>query len=373
MKKKNVIFTANRGYALKSSRMNIIKRFLDAGYTVVIATAEDEESRYIEECGAVLEEVSFNRGGLAPLMDYKAFYRLKSIFRKYRPILVHNFHAKPVILGSIAARSILKDNVKIINTITGLGHAFIKGGITSKLAGIGYKLALQRSDITIFQNSDDFDLFIGKKWSSKEKSILIPSSGVDIKKFSYKVRNAKKNNIKIIMLGRLIKQKGIPEFIKIAENITRDFPSVKFLLAGEEDLIHPDAVTKEWVESHDSVKYIGRLSNVIPLLENADILLFPSYREGVPRVILESAATGLPTVAFDVPGVREAVVNNETGFLVPFKDIELMQKKLVNLIKDNELRVSMGRKARLYMENKFDYKKVEEQYIRIYQKCGLNV
>jgi glycosyltransferase involved in cell wall biosynthesis len=375
MKVKTIIFTANRGYALTSSRTLLIEHFLSSGWNVVLATANDEESRFLCDRGAVLEEVIFNRGGFVPLIDVRAYRRLQAVFKKWRPDLIQHFHAKPVILGSLAARRSLDDSVKVVNVITGLGHAFISGGVTARMAGMGYDLVRSRTDMTIFQNRDDLALFVQKGWVDQERARLVPGSGVDVDRFTMVERQDRKGKSPVVvMLGRLLRQKGIPEFVEVAKRIQNEWPQTKFLLAGEEDPVHPDAVTVKWLEEQKSIQYLGRLSDVLPLLIEADLLLFPSYyREGLPRVILEAAATGLPTVAFDVPGVREAVQDGETGFLVPDRDVDALTRTVAELLENREKRLSMGREARKMVEDNFDIRAIQEQYLEIYRELGVDI
>ena len=366
----NVLFAANRGYALTSSREAIIRRFLDGGWRVVLATADDEEARHFAGLGAVLESVAFNRGGLALGTDWHAWRRMRAIYRRWRPDLAHHFHAKPVMLGTLAARQMLGYSAAVVNTITGLGHAFITGGLAARLAGLGYRAALPRSDVTIFQNRDDRQLFLDRGWVPEARVRLIAGSGIDLDRFGYVDRASRQAAPVIIMMGRLLGQKGIPEFAEVARRVRERWPKACFLLAGEEDPVHPDAVTSEWVRERGGVEYLGRLEDVRPLLDEADLLLFPSYREGVPRAVMEAAATGLPTVAFDVPGVREAVRDGETGYLVPDRDVDALHARVVQLLEDEEQRLSLGRAARQLAEEAFDIRAIQEQYWNIYRELG---
>jgi glycosyltransferase involved in cell wall biosynthesis len=370
-----VVFAANRGYALKSSRTLLIEHFLNSGWQVVLATADDAESRSLCEKGASLEPVNFNRGGFSPSSDIRAYKRLYAIYRKWSPDLIQHFHAKPAILGPVAARRSLGDGVCVVNTITGLGHAFITGGMTSRLAGMGYKIARSRTDTIIFQNRDDLALFVQSGWVHEDAAKLILGSGVDVERFHLVDRQERNGTAPIvIMMGRLLRQKGIPEFVEVARRIKDEWPKARFLLAGEEDLVHPDAVTKQWLREQQSVEYLGRLSDVLPLLSKADLLLFPSYyREGLPRVILEAAATGLPTVAFDVPGVREAVLDGTTGYLVPFRDVDGLIQKVRTLLENEEKRLEMGCTARNMIERKFDIRAVKEHYLNVYRELGVEI
>jgi len=369
-----IVFVANRGYALTSSRLPIIKKFLSSGWEVIIATAADKESRILQNFGVHLEEVKFFRGGVSPIKEILSYKRLCDVFKKWQPNIIHNFHAKPVIYGTIAARKKIGSAVRIVNTITGLGHAFVVGGMPAKLASFGYKNAINQANINIFQNRDDLQLFLVKKWVIKSKACLIASSGVDLKRFHYFDRSGRHKQPVVVMLGRLLRQKGIPDFIEVAKLVKQKLPDAQFLLAGEYDPAHPDSVDMDWLIDQKDITYLGHLDDVLPILKKSDLLLFPSsYREGVPRVILEAAATGLPIVAFDVPGVREAVIDEETGYLVPFRDIHTMVKAVNKLLKNRELRINMGKKARQMIEALFDQKIIIEKYFEIYRNLGANL
>jgi glycosyltransferase involved in cell wall biosynthesis len=370
-----LVLAANRGYALSSSRSGLIQTFLEHGWRVVIATADDDESRDLEAAGAILEPVEFNRGGLALGADFRAYRRLSSIYRYYQPALTHHFHAKPVILGSIAARRTLGGSVKIANTITGLGHAFVSGGIAANLAGLGYRAALPGADTTIFQNRDDQQLFLENSWVTSSNSKLIIGSGIDVDRFVSSPRPMTSETAPmIVMLGRLLNQKGVPEFIEVANQIRKQWPNARFIWAGEADEAHPDSVSTQWMRAQQAIEYVGRLDDVTDLLAKADLLLFPSsYREGVPRAVMEAAASGLPTVGFDVPGVREAVIDGQTGYLVPVKDSQTMAKRVAELLHDDEKRSQMGEAAQALAVDAFDRKAIEGQHIALYRDLGVPI
>ncbi len=370
----SVVLSANRGYALKSSRQGIIRHFLEHGWQVVLATADDAESRELVELGATLEPVTFSRGGFSLATDFKAYRRLRAIYRRYRPALVHHFHAKPVILGSLVARSQLGDQARIVNTITGLGHAFVKGGWVTQLASAGYRLALPKADMTVFQNRDDRDLFQQHGWVAAHNQRLIVGSGIDVARFSWIDRRDHDPEAPVIvMMGRLLGQKGTADFAAVAQRVCEYYPRARFVWAGEEDPVHPDAVQAEWLSVQPGVEYVGRLSDVVPLMREADLLLFPSYREGVPRAVMEAAATGLPTVGFDVPGVREAVRDGETGYLVAERDVEAMAQKTLELIASPEHRRHLGHQARELAVSKFDMRQIQAAYFATYQELGIDI
>lgn len=372
---KTVLFAANRGYALFSSRRALIEQFIGEGWQVVLATSDDLESQKLVELGAKLEKVRFNRGGFSPLADFKANRDLKAIVEKYAPALAHFFHAKPVIMGTLAMRAKTGDSPAVVNTITGLGHAFVKGGVVARLASMGYRKALPKADVTIFQNRDDMALFLENGWLTTSKAKLIAGSGVPLERFSLvdRTKHDRERPV-IVMLGRLLKQKGIPEFVNVARYVRKLAPGARFVLAGEEESSHPDSVDMEWLNSSPDIEYVGRLPDVFPLLSDADLLLFPSYyREGVPRAVMEAAATGLPTVAFDVPGVREAVNDNKTGFLIKNRDLEQMIECVLLLLRDQELRLKLGHNAHELAKEAFDIQAVQEAYLNVYRELGVNI
>lgn len=368
---RKVIFVANRGYALISSRKNIIKKFLDAGWDVVVATCEDQYSNMLNDMGCTVEKIDFSRGGMNPLYDFRCIFRLIQIYRLHEPDLIHHFHAKPMIFGSFIGRAVLGHRVAIINSITGLGNAFVASKWTSFLAGIGYKVSTKKADATIFQNNDDKALFLSRNWVDEKKAELIIGSGVDVKRFEYK--REEYNVIKVVMLGRLMGQKGVKQFLDVADSLKEVFPRVEFAWAGEEDMRHPDGISADAFANRSNVTYLGRLEDVRPLLGTAHVLLFTSYyREGVPRVVMEAAATGLPCVAFDVPGVREAVRNNETGFLVEPINTNDLAEKLAILLTDKNLHRKMSVAARELAENEFDIRRIEKSHYKVYQKFGVS-
>jgi glycosyltransferase involved in cell wall biosynthesis len=340
-----------------------------------VVTGNDKNGHKLRDMGVALETVQFNRGGLAPTSDLTAYLQLVSIYKRYKPTLIHHFHANPVIFGSIAARFSLSHSVRIVNTITGLGHAFTANAFTSTLAGLGYSVALSDDTSTIFQNPDDRELFLNNRWSTWENSRLIVGSGIDIDYFSSHSRERQTSRAPVVlMLGRLLAQKGVQEFIKVAHRIKREWPNVRFLWAGEEDRGHVDGISASWIRNQSNIEYLGQLSDVREILLDADVFIFPSfYREGVPRAIMEAAASGLPTVAFDVPGVREAVSDGETGYLVPNRDSEAMATRILELLEDEKKRVAMGDAARALAERAFDRRAIEDQHLAVYRDLGVRI
>jgi glycosyltransferase involved in cell wall biosynthesis len=368
-----VVFVANRGFALTNSRILLIRHFLTAGWRVVVATADDEHARALAGEGAVVEPVRFYRGGAAVGTDVAAFTRLLAIYRRYRPRLVHHFNAKPLILGTAAAR--LAGTPTVVNTVTGLGHAFIAGTFVRRLAGVGYSLMLNRGDVTIFQNRDDMALFLESGWTTADRSRLIVSSGIDTARFA--ARQARdETSPSVLMVGRLIWQKGVREYLDAAALVRDKHPRARFRLAGEWDAAHPDAVPAAVVHEATGrglIEFLGFVTNIEVELARASVVVLPSYREGTPRVILEASASGAAVVAFDVPGCREAVIHGETGLLVPFKDARALAEAVSRLLDDDELRARMGRAGRRMVEERFDLHAITRAQLGVYRDLGVSV
>ncbi len=366
-----VVFVAYRGFALTSSRLLLMQHFLSCGWIVVAAIARDDYSRQLSDAGVIVEPISFNREGLSPLADIKALLALIRIYRKYQPILIHHFHIKPIILGNLAAYSVGK--VKVVNNIEGLGYALVSGGMIGHLAAAGYWLSLKRSQATIFLNPDDQQLFFEKGWVSEEQARLIVSPGVDTERFHPDRTSHRK--LRVLFVARLLWQKGVSEFVEAAEIVKREYPDVLFHLAGEWDRVHPDTVDKAWVQAavnRGTIEFLGYLKDMDGQLRATDIFVLPSYyREGVPRVLLEAAACGVPVVTTDVPGCREAVVDGETGRLVPPQNSKALAEAISEILGNSELRQRMGQAARKRVEKEFEIRVITEKYLAVYRDLGI--
>ena len=175
------------------------------------------------------------------------------------------------------------------------------------------------------------------------------------------------------MIGRVLWQKGAFEYCLIAEKMSKKISNCKFYWAGEIDSIHPDSVNKNWIESNQNISFLGKVKDIPALLENTDILLFPSYREGLPRAIMEASASGIPSIGYDVPGVREVIIDNHTGFLVPFGDLGKLESTTEKLISDMKLRKLYGLNAYKFAHENFDINFVLRSYMELYFKLGLPI
>ncbi|ELR99055.1 glycosyltransferase family 4 protein [Gloeocapsa sp. PCC 73106] len=367
-----IIFAANRAFSLTSSRLPLMQRFLEKGWQVVAVVSPDDYTHILSEMKVIVEPVGFYRSSVTT--GGQLLFKLIQIYRHYQPEIIHQFHTKPMFLGTIA--SYFVPQAKVINTITGLGFAFVTEGITNYLTVKGYQMLGRKSDIIIYQNHDDYRLFLDKKWVNPEKARLIVSSGVDIHKFS--PAESPSLNLRVLMVTRLLWQKGVKEYIEAAERLKCDYPQVRFHLAGEWETKHPNGVPSAYIEAAVAkgvIEFLGYLKDMPLQLQGTDIFVLPSYyREGVPRVLLEAAASGVPVVTTDFPGCREAVIANETGYLVPPQDSKALSEAIALLLSDAQLRENMGQAGRRYILDNLTDDQIIEAYFRVYQDlCHENI
>ncbi|MGI9429919.1 MAG: glycosyltransferase family 4 protein [Bythopirellula sp.] len=344
------------------------------GWKVIAAGNADEHVSTLADAGIPFEEVTIDRSGLAPTKQVSAYRQLRRLYRRHQPDLIHHFQAKPVILGCAAAKSY--SQAKVVNTITGLGHAFVAGGFKRWLASAGYRAVLGRAAKTIFQNPDDQRLFIDQRLVHAESSHLIVGSGVNVDQFRPSVIEADKPQ-KVLMVARLLWEKGVNEFVAAARRIRQTMPHVRFQLTGEFAEEHPNGVPREFVGrcvEEGLIEYLGYSNNVPALLGESTVVVLPSYyREGVPRVLLEAAACGRPVVTADTPGCRESVEHEVTGFLVPPRDATALADQTQRLLGDVELCRRMGSAGRLRVERQFDERIIAEQYLELYRQIGFDL
>jgi glycosyltransferase involved in cell wall biosynthesis len=366
------VFVSNRAYGITSSRLEIVERFVRGGWRVVVAGAHDPSAERLAGVGAEFVPLPFRRGALSPAGDLEAFVALRRLYRELRPRMIHHFNLKPIVLGGLAARAL--PGAVVMNTVTGRGYALYRGGWTARLAHVALRRVLPRAAATVFQNSDDLDYFVGHGLVPRGRARLVVSSGVETAVFVPVPRDTSGPPV-VLLVGRLVWQKGIAEFAAAAEALRASFPEARFCLAGEVDPGHPDGVPQSWVDARvgaGTLEYLGYIRDMPALLPTADVLVLPStFGEGVPRVVLEAASCAVPVVASDVPGSREVVADGENGYLVPAGDSAALAERLGSLLADPALRRRMGDRGRRRAVERFDRAAVLERMFGVYADVGI--
>jgi glycosyltransferase involved in cell wall biosynthesis len=346
-------------------RTDLIKTFLADGYEVIACAPQPENKNLIQklsQTGAKYIELPMTRTGLNPLKDISVLWFLYKLFRKESPRIVLSYAIKPVIYGSIAAKS--AGVPAIYSMVTGLGHAFmskgIKGWVLRTIASTLYKIAFWGNTKIFFQNPDDRELYLEKKIINNiEHTQLINGSGVDVSFFSQKPFPA---NISFLLVARLLRDKGIYEYVEAARKVKQKYPKIIFKLVGFLD-INPTVISpvdlQQW-QDDGIIEFLGRSDNVNEVLEGCSVFVLPSYREGTPRTVLEAMAVGRPIITTDVPGCRETTINGENGYLVNVRDAVDLQQAMERFIENPKLLEEMGTKSRQIAEEKYDVHKVNK-------------
>lgn len=315
----------------------------------------------LAEMGVEYRDVPLSRTGLNPVSDLKTFLALISLFRELKPDVLLSYTIKPVIYGSLAAR--LAGVSAIYSMITGLGYAFASGGGGGKWVGqvakFLYRSALNGNRRVFFQNPDDRDFFVGAKILARaEQAVLVNGSGVDLQHFG--CVPVPENTPSFLLIARLIKDKGIIEYVEAARLVKCRHPAVQFHLLGPLDS-NPNAISaaqiSEW-ETEGAIIYLGEAADVRPAIAACSVYVLPSYAEGTPRTVLEAMSMGRAVITTDAPGCRETVVDGVNGFLVPTRDAAALAQAMLDLIEHPESIVRMGKAGRSLAEEKFDVHKV---------------
>ena len=345
-----------------------------SGYKVSVVTRCRETAQELDAHGLIFENIEFSRRGLNPIRELATIVRLRAILRRINPDIVHNIALKPVVLGSLAAR--LAGVRNVVNAPVGMGYVFTshesKARILRPLVKRLIRNVLSRPNSkVIIENSDDYNNLISGRFAKRESISLVKGAGVDTAKFNYTVESIEP--VKVIMVARLLRDKGVQEFIDAAEIVKQSNSSVKFLLVGDVDDGNPTSLnTKQLVELKNSqnVEWLGARLDIAELLAASHIACLPSYREGLPKSLIEAASVGRAIVATDVPGCREVVTHLINGLLVPPRDSKALAAALLVLINDPELRSKMGRENRSKAEREFANEIIIRQTQNVYDSFG---
>jgi glycosyltransferase involved in cell wall biosynthesis len=302
--------------------------------------------------------------GANPIKDMGLIVEFFLIYRRLRPDMILHYTIKPNIYGTLAAALL---NLPVINNVCGLGTVFLKNGIVSRIALALYKWSFRYPKKVFFQNPDDYKLFIERGLVSAGVADLLPGSGVDLNRF-YPSAYRRNGTFTFLMISRLISDKGVYEFIEAVRKLKEVGLNARFQILGPKDPHHKRGIKlktiDEWVDS-GVVEYLGTTEDVRQFIHKADCVVLPSYREGVPRTLLEAASSGRPIVATDVPGCHQVVEHNYNGLLCRLRDsVDLAEKMREMAAKDEASLRVMGENGRKKMELEFSESRVIEKYVQ---------
>lgn len=360
--RRTVVIAANSDWNIVTFRQGLVRSLQAAGYEpLIIASPDLAAEPRMEALGVERIHVNIDRSGLNPFADLRLLLQYRRILRRVAPIAFLGFTIKPNIYGCIAARF---SRVRTIANISGLGTVFLKSAPLMKLVIPMYRYALSRADVIFFQNPDDRELFIRKKLARPEQARLLPGSGIDLR--LYQPIPLPEGPPCFLLIARLLGDKGVREFVEAARVLHRQLAGARFQLLGPFDEKNRTAIHRaeldEWV-AQGSIEYLGSTDDVRPFIEQASAIVLPSYREGLPRSLLEGAAMGRPLIATDVPGCRELVEDGVTGLLCQARDSASLAEAMRNFAQlSQKKRREMGLAARKEVKRRFS----EEFVLRAY-------
>ncbi|AHW61319.1 Glycosyltransferase involved in cell wall bisynthesis [Draconibacterium orientale] len=357
-----IVISINTAWNIYNFRLGLIKVLLADGHEVYAVSPQDKYVKKLETHGIKHFKVNINHKGTNPFEDIKLVKAYKRIFLKIQPDIILSYTIKPNIYGNLAAQKV---GVPVINNVSGLGTLFIKNSFASIVGKFLYHYSFKNSNWVFFQNNTDKELFIQAKLVKGDKVSVLPGSGVNTQKFSIKRKS--NSGKRFLFVGRLLKDKGIIEYLKASQNLSKKYPNVNFTMVGELGYANKTAITeielKNWVKNKQ-IKYLGKQDDMVKVLAETDVMVLPSYREGLSKSLIEAAAMNLPIVTTDVPGCREVVEHGTNGFLCQVKNADDLQNKMETMINlSQEERLKMGEEGRRIAENKYS----EEIVIKLYK------
>ncbi len=344
-------------------RLDMMKSFIENGHEVVAVGSEsiNEWKDEFKKHDIKYLNINVDRNGINPLKDLKTLVELYKIINREEPEKIFSYQAKTVIYGSIAAK--INGMTEVYSLIAGLGSIFrgkgIKNSLIKTVIKLEYNVASKYNKKLFFQNEDDRNLFIKEGIVNKNNTVIINGSGVNTTKFIPKP--LPEENI-FLFIGRLIKDKGIIEYLEAAKKVKKLYPETRFLLVGPFDS-NPSSLKSEDLEPYISkgiIEYYGYQEDVRPFIEQSSVFVLPSYHEGTPKTVLEAMAMGRSIITTNAPGCRETVNNGVNGFLVSSKNTDDLVEKMITLINNPNLKKQMGKKSLQIVKEKYDVEIVNQ-------------
>ena len=363
-----ITLVCNTAWAIYTYRRGLLRMLIERGVEVSVIAPRDRTFAPLEEMGCRCVELPVASKGTNPRDDLKTLAALYREYRATRPHLVFHYTIKPNIYGSIAAKLA---GVPSIAVTTGLGYVFIQKSRTASVAKRLYRFAFRFPREVWFLNQDDRQAFIDQNLLvHPDRARLLHGEGVDLDDYAFQPlprANPQTEGFFFILIGRLLWDKGVAEYVDAARRLRLKYPYARFQLLGPAGVDNPSAITLDEVQAWQRegvIDYLGEAHDVRAFIGNADCVVLPSYREGVPRTLMEASAMGRPIVATDVPGCREVVENGVTGLLCEVKSADSLAQQLERLLLSSHMaRAEMGVAGRAKVAREFDENAVVERYI----------
>lgn len=346
---------ANTSETVMNFRCHLIGQLKDRGHQVTVIAGDAERKRDIEALGVTFYCVEQDNRSLDPFAMLRYKKKISRLLREQQPDAVMTFQMKPNTFGVFAAH---KAGVpKILSMVEGAGDVFtkqtLKWRMVRQAACLLYAAAFRHAHQVLFLNEDDRGEFCRRGLVRREQTAVIRGIGVDLERFCFKELQ---NDRVFLMVGRLHKEKGVLEYCRCAQAVKKRYPEARFLLLGAQM-----EITKEDLREYPQVEYLGSVADVRPYLEEASVVVLPSYREGLPMSLMEAEATGRAVITCDSIGCRDAVEDGYNGFLVPVRDVGALADKCMYFLENPQAVAQMGLNSRRFAEKHFDQRKINGQ------------
>jgi glycosyltransferase involved in cell wall biosynthesis len=368
---KTITLSANSSWYLYNFRKTTLREALLRGYKVICISPEDSYHLKLIDMGCIHKPMNFYSSSKNPFLDFIIFLKFFLIYRKIKPDMAFHFTIKNNIYGTLAARLLW---IPAVNNVSGLGTAFISFSLSSIIVKLLYKISQPFAYKVFCQNNEDYDYLINHKLVPKKNLALLPGSGVDLKRFNTNLNaTANRNSIfTFLFAGRMLKDKGVLELIDAVRHVNQKKQRCKLILCGFSDVDNISAINQETLNSFSliqGIEWIGPSDSIEEVLALVDCVVLPSYREGMPKILLEAGAMGLPSLASDVPGCRDVIQDGVNGLLFKPKNVQSLKKAIEHMLsmKDSE-RERMGSSAKRIIEKHFDETIVVNTFFSVLQE-----
>ena len=360
-----LLLASDTKYAL-NFRGDLLKQMVDLGHEVYAVVLDRVYEKQFNNIGVKLIDISFKRTNINPFSDIAIIKKYINIFKQYKPDLIYAFTAKPVVYGCIAA-GICKIT-EVYPLLPGLGYIFGRSGIKGKTIELIvkklYKYSLSKAKKVFFQNNDDIEFFTSNKILLKEKCIKVNGSGVNMERYK---QTSTPEKTSFLMVSRLLKNKGVIEYLNAAKVLKKKYPDIVFRLIGGFDT-NPNSLNMDDIKPYidkEVIDYKGYIEDVRPYINDCMVFVLPTYyNEGLPRTILESMAVGRAVITTAWKGGKDAVVDGETGFLIPIKNKDILIEKMEWMINNPDKAADMGIKGNLRCRKLYDVNKVNNSILK---------
>jgi len=365
---RRLVFIVNVDWFFISHRLPLAMHALAEGWEVFLLTKESAPNNALENLGIHVYDVPFGRTSINPISELKCVMMLTRLIKQINPDIIHNVTWKGCLWGGISAK--MAGSKVVVNALSGLGSVFIKKGLVNKIMGYLAKIAFKDDySAFIFQNPDDIEWFKTLGYATEDRIFLIKGSGIDLQKYAYKAP-VTKEKLRILFPARMLKDKGLCELVEAMKILRCKYEGkVELVLAGSSGDANKTSISEKELKTmlvSGYISWIGNQRDMYPIYVDSDIVVLPSYREGLPKSLIEACAVGRPIVTTDVPGCRECVDDGVNGYLVPMKSVIELANAIEKLIENPDDRKKFGIASRKKAESDFSIKNVIEKTFDIY-------